>query len=236
MPRDQIKTMRAEIKRLQWSVARLTETNEIMSLKMKQQEDALTTRRIEVATLHQACAKHKRTIRIVSAQQLGHLSTKTVNSQSSTQAVIDDVCMTSQEDTNTEQRTLVDLSTSNKHISPPVVYESKDGVCLRCRSRESAMPEILERNEKISKLVDDGLESSKRFRKYLEEEKERSRKAFEEEKERSSTKFAKEMAEADESFQRDRRELAALPQRLAQDMERQLLVHRRRRNGNADAA
>ena len=48
--RNQFKAMRAEIKRLQWSVDKLAETNEIMTIKMKQQDDALAKPRSEVAT------------------------------------------------------------------------------------------------------------------------------------------------------------------------------------------
>ena len=55
MPQDQVKALRAENKRLQCSVSKLTGTSG----------------RSEVATLHQACAKNKRA-RIVCAQRLCH--------------------------------------------------------------------------------------------------------------------------------------------------------------------
>ena len=54
-----IKCLRADNKRLQSLVAKLTGTNETLGLQLKLKEEALTKRRIEVATLHQACAKYK---------------------------------------------------------------------------------------------------------------------------------------------------------------------------------
>ena len=50
------KCLRAENKRLQSLVTKLTDTNEALNLQLKRKEDDLTKRRIEVATLHQACA------------------------------------------------------------------------------------------------------------------------------------------------------------------------------------
>ena len=55
-----MKCLRAENKCLQSLVAKLTGNNEVISLQLKQKEDALAKRRIEVATLHQACVKYKR--------------------------------------------------------------------------------------------------------------------------------------------------------------------------------
>ena len=55
-----VKFLRAENKRLQFLVAKLTGTNEVISLQLKQKEDTLAKRRIEVATLHDTCAKYKR--------------------------------------------------------------------------------------------------------------------------------------------------------------------------------
>ena len=57
-----LKCLRGENKRLQSLVAKL-------SLQLKQKEDELAKRRVEVATLHQACAKNKRA-RIVPVQLL----------------------------------------------------------------------------------------------------------------------------------------------------------------------
>ena len=67
-----MKCLRAENKRLQSLVAKLTGTNEVISLQLKQKEDTLAKRRIEVATLHEACAKYKRNNRFASTQRLSH--------------------------------------------------------------------------------------------------------------------------------------------------------------------
>ena len=50
----------SENRRLQFLVAQLTANNEMLSLQLRQQERHSEKRRREVASLHQACAKHKR--------------------------------------------------------------------------------------------------------------------------------------------------------------------------------
>ena len=57
---NSMKCLRAENKCLQSLVTKLTGTNEALSLQLKQKEDTLKKRRIQVAALHQACAKYKR--------------------------------------------------------------------------------------------------------------------------------------------------------------------------------
>ena len=61
MTLDTVKALRGENKRLQCLVAKLTARNETMSAQLKQQEDTLAKRRCEVAVLHRACAKYKKT-------------------------------------------------------------------------------------------------------------------------------------------------------------------------------
>ena len=61
MPLDTVKALRGENKRLQCLVAKLTARNETMSAQLKQQEDTLAKRRCEVAVLHRAFAKYKKT-------------------------------------------------------------------------------------------------------------------------------------------------------------------------------
>ena len=74
--------MRAENKSLHFFVAKLTGTIETIHLQLKQKDDALAKRRIEVATLHQACAKNKRP-RIRPDQRASHLATAVPPSKSS---------------------------------------------------------------------------------------------------------------------------------------------------------
>ena len=69
MASNTLKCLRAENKRLQSLVAKLAGTVETMHLQLKQKEDDLTKRRIEVATLHRACAKNKSRIRIAPVQR-----------------------------------------------------------------------------------------------------------------------------------------------------------------------
>ena len=74
---------------------KLTETNEIMRLQMKHQEDALAKRRTEVATLHQTCTKYIQTCQDGVCSAAGSSAhTRTINSpSSSTQAENIDVSM-----------------------------------------------------------------------------------------------------------------------------------------------
>ena len=60
MPLDTAKALRGENKRLRALNAKQAAQNEMMSSQLKNHEQALATRRSEVAILHQACAKYKR--------------------------------------------------------------------------------------------------------------------------------------------------------------------------------
>ena len=82
-----MKCLRAENKRIISLVAKLTATNEALSLQLKQKEDALTKRRIEVATLHQACAKYKRNNRIALTQRVSHRLPKAATSMNTALAI-----------------------------------------------------------------------------------------------------------------------------------------------------
>ena len=55
-----VKFLRAENKRLLSLVSKLTGTIETIHFQLEQKEDTLAKRRVEVATLHEACAKYKR--------------------------------------------------------------------------------------------------------------------------------------------------------------------------------
>ena len=186
---NQFKAMRAEIKRLQCSVAHLAETNEIITLKMKQQEGVLAKRRTEVATLHQACAKYKRD-KMVSAHRSHHLATRTVNSPTSIQAVFNDVTMeASQEITTERQLTSIDLtSNGTPHIvdsksselhnamaplrkqeagPTPSDSEPEEITCKRCLQVQAAMRDILETHDNLTMLMEDANEyTRKTFRSY----------------------------------------------------------------------
>ena len=239
------KAMRAEIQRLQCSVAKLAETNEIITLKMKRQEDALAKRRTEVATLHQACAKYKRA-KVVSAQRLCHLSKRTVNLPTSIQAESNDVTMVaSQEITTERQRTSIDLTSKGKPLvvdsnsselsavaplreqeaeSTPGDSEPEEITCKRCLQVQAAMRDILEIHDNLTISMEDANEHTRKaFRSY------------DAAAERSSQMLAEFRTESDESFERARIQIAALPQQYDQEMNRQLLVFRRRTNGMADA-
>ena len=75
MHKNNNKAIRVENKRLLALNAKLAGTNQSISLQLKQQEDDLTRRRREVATLHQACAKYKRAqLVVVFAQRLRNLT------------------------------------------------------------------------------------------------------------------------------------------------------------------
>ena len=59
MASNKVKYLLVENTRLQSLVAKLAGTVETIHCQLKEKEDALAKRRIEVATLHQACAKYK---------------------------------------------------------------------------------------------------------------------------------------------------------------------------------
>ena len=65
-----MKFLRTENKRLLSLVSKLTGTIETIHFQLEQKEDTLAKRRIEVATLHQACAEYKRTRRLSAATPL----------------------------------------------------------------------------------------------------------------------------------------------------------------------
>ena len=90
MASNSVRFLRAETKRLQSLVAKLTGNNEVISLQLKQKEDALAKRRIEVATLHQACAKYKRA-RVRPVQRASPISPAVPPSMSS--LTIEAVCL-----------------------------------------------------------------------------------------------------------------------------------------------
>ena len=96
MASNSVKFLRAENKSLQSLVAKLTGTIETIHLHLKQKDDALAKRRIEVATLHQACAKYKRP-RIRPVQRPSHLSPAVTPSKSS--LTIDADCLRCQKAT-----------------------------------------------------------------------------------------------------------------------------------------
>ena len=60
MSSNSVKFLRGENSRLQSLVTKLTGNNAALSLQLKQKEDALAKRCIEVATLHDTCSKYKR--------------------------------------------------------------------------------------------------------------------------------------------------------------------------------
>ena len=233
MRQDKVKALRAENRRLQCSVAKLAETNEIISLKMKQQEDALAKRRSEVATLHQACAKNKRA-RIVCAQRLRHLTIRTPTSHAATQPIIEAPTIEAptietQETINKKQRTLADDSTANETTpnatpagdenaerSPPPPQENQT-VCVRCQKMQAGCLQMHEGLRELSAGHD-------RFSQLIEEVTENTKQ-----------RYAQQKREASEILERTIREMAESERRRQQRIEQQLLVISRRRNGCANA-
>ena len=82
MASKSVRFLCAENKRLQSLVTKLTGTIETIHLQIKQNESDLAKRRIEVATLHEACAKYKR-LRVRLFQRPIHLSPAVSSSISS---------------------------------------------------------------------------------------------------------------------------------------------------------
>ena len=97
MASNSVKFLRGEIKRLESLVAKLTGSNEALSLQLKQREDDMAKRRIEVATLHQACAEYKRTRRLSAATPL----IATPNAIKQAVSTIDAVCLRCQKSKDT---------------------------------------------------------------------------------------------------------------------------------------
>ena len=226
MPQNQVTAQRAEIKRLQFTVSKLTGQTETMSLKIEQLEDALAKRRSEVATLHQACAKNKRA-RIVCAQRLRHLTIRTApTSQPNAAAappIIETPTIAAQETTTKKQRTLAVDSPANENTpkatpagddnaerpAPPPPQENQT-VCVRCQKMQVGLRELAAGHDRFSQLITDAKEDSRQS-------------------------YAQLMRETDESFERARREMAASARRNMFMTDQQYIVFRRRRNGCADA-
>ena len=228
MPQDQVKAMRAEIKRLQSSVSKLTGQTETMSLRIEQLEEALVKRRSEVANLHQACAKNKRA-RIVCAQRLRHLSIRTAQTSHASAAAIPPIIETptvdTQETANKKQRTLAVDSPANENTSnakpagdenaerpppPPPPPQENETVCVRCQNMQVAMREVFAGHDRFSEQVQEAIENSRQ-------------------------RNAQQIRETRESFARARREAAESARRHMFMSDQQYVVLRRRQNGYADA-
>ena len=241
MHKNNNKAIRVENKRLLALNAKLAGTNQSISLQLKQQEDDLTRRRREVATLHQACAKYKRAqLVVVFAQRLRNL---TVTARPAASA------STTPLPTATRQTT----STSNPIKARPTISVASHSVtseqqqdqqepfaestpskedacspcqCSRCQQMQRALDEIGKRSQNISRLLD---AESERIRTSFDEEMELSRKRAAE----STARSQRSCQEAKEHLNRIRDEAR---RRFAEIAQQDFSVHARRlRNGFADA-
>ena len=260
---NSMKCLRAETKRLQSLVAKLTGTNEALSLQLKQKEDALVKRRIEVATLHQACDKYKLNNRITSTQQLSHrlstaatslataLTIKKAVSTSDVPTTIEAACLRCQKANDVFERK---LKVALERLAEKLKTEFAE--------KEAQYTSALrEKDDEISEVVatlaaKERAEQEKRLRveRQRAEERVRAKKHYEDTIRKMAEMKARNQRESDErraQIQRlaDERDLQLeretaqrlreINERYAQQsrlIEQQSVVLRRRRAGVADAA
>ena len=251
-----LKCLRGENKRLQSLVAKLTGTIETIHLQLKQKEDELAKRRVEVATLHQACAKYK-LARVAPVQRLSAATAATATPFNTAANTLDAVSLRCEnaKDVFSELKLALEafaakLSTAfaEKEAQFSSALREKDdeigklGAALAKKEREEE-----ERRQRIRRQK---AEEQERTRKHMEntiremaemEEQQRLsleewRRDFDKRKLEDERRTQQELREIEES---GRRELRLIEERRLQRVrliEQRPVVQRRQRTGVADAA
>ena len=238
MASNKVKYLLVENKRLQSLVAKLAGTVETIHCQLKEKEDALAKRRIEVATLHQACAKYKRARAVAPVQRSPHLRANTSTIQ---------------------QAVLLLPTTSNASLLNDVA------VCSRCQKGRDVFGQLeqavdafgekldaalaakevqlisalREKDDEIGKLVATLAERDRRD----EEERQRIKKQKAEERERRRQNYEDTLREMGEMEERNERMLKLKFRKIDEDGLQHLrrfglrhVVVQRQRTGVADAA
>ena len=250
-----LKCVCAENKRLQSLVTKLTGTIETIHLQLKQKEVGLAKRRIEVATLHQACAKYKR-----ARHHLSTTATSLTTARSIKQAV-----STSDVQPTTIVADCLRCQKANE-VFERELKVALEGLAEKLRTefaeKEAQFTSALrEKDDKIGKHVanlaaKERAEQERRLRNERQraEERVRAKKHYQDTIRKMDEMKARNQRESDElhaeqqrlarerelEIERDTAQrLREINERYAQRVrlnEQQFLVDRRRRTGVADAA
>ena len=162
MASQSLKLLRAENKRLLSLVSKLTGTIETIHLHFEQKD---TKRRIEVATLHQACANYKRARRLSDATTQFIAITNAIKQAVST---IDAVCLRCQKskDTFGELKEAIDAFAEKLRTAlaaKEAQFEEKLSTALKAKESEivmlAAALDAKERKEEERRQLIEGIEA-----------------------------------------------------------------------------